>query len=136
MTRRNYTAIQQSQSTHKMKSLWRLTITFALILILSYGTLFAQTTYESLPPNLTRALLDSSIRYEILKPVAFRMQKENQHLVSENLALTAARKVKDQQHAAETARLAAELKHQKKQTRNQRLTSLALALLLIIASIQ
>ena len=66
-----------------------------LWLILHCGIACAQNTAEILKTKFDQAVLDSAIRYEYLKPVAYNLQLENKHLIQENLALRIQNDFKD-----------------------------------------
>lgn len=81
------------KSVHHFKN------TLPLWLILLCGTAYAQSTAEILQKRYDQAVLDSAIRYEYLKPIAYNLQLENKHLIQENLALRIKNDLKDQDAA-------------------------------------
>ena len=79
-----------------MKLIWLLTKTTTVCLVLSV-TAFGQCTPGTWPEGYHQALLDTAIRYELLKPALLNLKKSHEYLSRENESLRQAIRLRDLQ---------------------------------------
>lgn len=111
-----------------MRNAGRLT-TILLLCVLRAGIACAQDTATAFSRKYEESLLDSLIRYEMLKPIAYNLQKENVQIQNEKYAVQMQLQIMSFRCEQQSESFAQQIKAERRRTRKRIIVAAGTALL-------